>query len=157
MELLVLCVLQYLGTGWRLCDLRGAVVINHKTIRTFILKVIEFGSSTLYHRFVVEPRDIDQLNDCNMKFMLAGLPGCIGSTDATHVIMERCLYALRQLHLGYKKEHTCRTYNLTVNHRRRILSATSGHPARFTVHRLLCNCEQWVFELECNNSTFETH
>ena len=137
MDLLVLCVLRYLGAGWCLCDLREAVVINHETIRTFILKFVEFGSTTLYDRFVVEPRDTDELNDCNKEFILAGLPGCIGSTDATHVIMERCIYALRQLHLGYKKEHTSRTYNLTVNHRRRILSTTSGHPARFNDKTLI--------------------
>ena len=45
--------------------------------------------------------------------------------------MERCVYCLRQLHLGYKLPHTARTYNLTCNHRRQILSTTSGHPARF--------------------------
>jgi hypothetical protein len=27
--------------------------------------------------------------------------------------------------------HTARTYNITVNHRRRILSTTNGHPARW--------------------------
>ena len=89
MDLLVLCVLRYFGTGWQLCDLREAVVINHETIRTFILKFVEFGSTTLYDRFVVEPQDIDHLNDCKKEFILAGLPGCIGSTDAAHVIMER--------------------------------------------------------------------
>ena len=96
MTLLVLCALQYLGTGWRLSDLCEAVVINHETIKLFISKFNEFGSLTLYNRFVVEPRDLNELNDCNNEFSLAGLPGCIGSTDATHVIMERCFYKLRQ-------------------------------------------------------------
>ena len=57
--------------------------------------------------------------------------GCIGSTDATHIVMERLSYRLRHLHLGYKLVHTARTYNLTVDHRRRILSTTDGNPARF--------------------------
>ena len=137
MELLVLCALRYLGRGWRICDLNEAVVINKETIRLFISKFLEFGSTTLFQRFVVEPRNIDEINDCNKEFSIAGLPGCIGSTDASHVVMERCIYALRQLHLGYKKEHTSRTFNLTVNHRRRILSTTSGHPARFTDKTLI--------------------
>ena len=47
------------------------------------------------------------------------------------VIMEVCSYRLCQLHLGYKLAHTARTYNMTVNHRRRILNTTKGHPARF--------------------------
>ena len=34
------------------------------------------------------------------------------------------------MNLGYKLAHTARTYNMTVNHRRRILNTTKGHPAR---------------------------
>ena len=62
---------------------------------------------------------------------MAGFPGCIGSSDASHIVMEVCPYRLHQLHLGYKLCHTARTYNITVNHRRRILNSTKGHPARF--------------------------
>ena len=151
-----MCALRYLGTGWRLSDLCEAVVINHETIRLFISKFIEFGSLTLYNRFVVKPRDLNELNDCNNEFSLAGLPGCIGSTDATHVIMEQCLYKLRQLHLGYKKEHTARTYNLTVNHRWRILSTTLGHPARFT-DKTLIRFDRFVTALRdgCFDDDFE--
>jgi hypothetical protein len=62
---------------------------------------------------------------------MAGFPGAIGSTDATHIMLERVLYCLRQTHIGLKMSHTARTYNITVNHRRRILATTSGHPARW--------------------------
>ena len=137
MELLVLCVLRYLGRAWTICDLQESVIINKETIRLFINKFIEFGSTTLFEQFVMKPGNKNELDDCNNEFRLAGLPGCIGSTDATHVVTERCIYTLRQLHLGYKKEHTARTYNLTVNHRRRILSTTKGHPARFNDKTLI--------------------
>ena len=69
-------------------------MINKETIRLFIKKFIEFGSSKLFQKYVVEPRNIVKLDDCNHKFMLAGLPGYIGSTDATHIVMECCIYAL---------------------------------------------------------------
>ena len=39
--------------------------------------------------------------------------------------------------MGYKDAHTARTYNLTSNHRRRILSSTKGHPARFNDKTLI--------------------
>ena len=55
----------------------------------------------------------------------------------THVIIERLSYRLRQLHLGFKDKHTARTYNITVNHRRRIISSTTGHPARFNDKTLI--------------------
>ena len=51
--------------------------------------------------------------------------------------MEKCAYRLRQLHMGYKLSHTARTYNLTVNHRQRILSSTEGHPARYNDKTLI--------------------
>ena len=35
------------------------------------------------------------------------------------------------MHLGYKLAHKARTYNITVNHRRRRMSTTRGHPDRF--------------------------
>ena len=51
--------------------------------------------------------------------------------DATHVALERCSYRMRQVHLAQKLSHTARTYNIVVNHRRRIPSTTEGHPARW--------------------------
>ena len=68
---------------------------------------------------------------------MAGLPGCVGSSDATHVLLECCIFRLRQLHLGYKLAHTAHTYNMTVDHTKRILSTTKGHPARFNYKTLV--------------------
>jgi hypothetical protein len=61
----------------------------------------------------------------------AGFPGEVGSTDATHIILERVPNKHCQAHLGFKSTHTARAYNITVNHRRRILATTTGHPARW--------------------------
>ena len=77
---------------------------------------------------------------------MAGFPGCIGSTDATHIVMERCEWRLRQLHLGYKLAHTARTYDITVNHRRQILNSTQGNPSRFN-DKTLVLFDQLVLKL----------
>ena len=61
----------------------------------------------------------------------AGCDGSGGSMDATHVTMEKCSYRLKNNHLGPKMTLTARTYNTTVNHRRRILNTTTGHPSRW--------------------------
>lgn len=61
----------------------------------------------------------------------SGLPGAIGSMDTTYVLHERVQYRMRQSHLGFKLNGTAQTYNLVVNHRRRILGTTDGHPARW--------------------------
>ena len=130
-KLLVLCVLCYLGRGWRIDDLVEAMTINQETIRQFIHKFIYFGSTSLYDKYVRIPTNKEELDDCAAEFKQAGFAGAIGSTDATHIVIEKCSYRLRQIHMGYKMKHRGRTYNITVNHRRRILSSTSGHPARF--------------------------
>ena len=77
------------------------------------------------------PASADELASCEREFLMAGFPGCIGSSDATHIIMERRPFRLWQLHLGYKLAYTARTFNMTVNHRKRILSTTKGNPSRF--------------------------
>jgi hypothetical protein len=61
----------------------------------------------------------------------AGFHGALASTDATHVMLERVSHSQQQSHRSWKLSGTARTYNLTANHRRRILSTTSGHPSRW--------------------------
>jgi hypothetical protein len=49
--------------------------------------------------------------------------------DVTHVLVDKVKYNLRQPHLGPHMDITATTYNLVCNHRRRILSTTTGRPA----------------------------
>ena len=51
--------------------------------------------------------------------------------------MECYSYRLRQLHIGYKINYTTRTYNLTVNYHRRILSSTTRYLAHFNDKNLI--------------------
>ncbi len=68
----------------------------------------------------------------NLKeYSVAGVPGCVGSSDCTHIVTDRCQYNLKNNHLGAKNSLTTRTFNLTCNHRRRILHATHGGPGRW--------------------------
>ena len=62
---------------------------------------------------------------------MAGMHGACGSSDATHITSENCEYNLRNNHIGGKSSHTTRTFNVTVNHRRRILFSTRGGPGRW--------------------------
>ena len=60
---------------------------------------------------------------------MAGFPGCISSTDAAHITMDRCPNNHRQLHVAFKLKFLSRAYNVSVNHKRQILFSTDGHPA----------------------------
>ena len=77
----------------------------------------------------------------------SGFHRAVGSTDATHIVMEKCHHNLKQYHMSPKvkqkyhlslkhyhmspkvKHAAARTYNLTMNHMQQILT-TSGHPAQ---------------------------
>ena len=113
LKLLLLCALRYLGRGWTFDDLYEATAINATTIRKFVYEFIKFGSTVLYNKYVCSPITSDDIMDCETEYKMAGFPGCVGSTDATHIMMEVCSYRLRQLHLGYKFAHTAR--NLLYN------------------------------------------
>jgi hypothetical protein len=131
LSLLILCVLRYLGRGWTLDDLSENTGISREVIRCFMHKFLVFGSTVLYEKYVVAPTTVGDFEHHSHEYAKAGLPGCIGSMDATHIPLEKVQFRLRQNHLGFKMPHTTRTYNITVNHRRRILAGTSGHPGRW--------------------------
>jgi DDE superfamily endonuclease len=130
-SLLILCVLRYLGRGWTMDDLSENTGISREVIRCFLHKFLDFGSTVLFTKYVVAPTTAEGVEHHTREYAKAGLPGCVGSMDATHIPLEKVEFRLRQNHLGFKMPHTTRTYNITVNHRRRILASTSGHPGRW--------------------------
>jgi hypothetical protein len=137
-ELLLLGSLRYLGRGWTLDDLEENTGIGEETFRRFFHKFIHFGSTALYDEFVITPSDSNHDTATHQhEFAQAGCHGAIGSTDAVHVTLEKVQRTIRNSHLGWKLSHTARTYNVTVNHRRRILSTTEGHPARWNDKTLI--------------------
>ena len=131
LSLLILCALRYIGRGWTFDNLSENTGISEEVTRVFFHIFIDFGSTVLYDKFVVAPATAEEALTHMHEYKKAGLPGCVGSTDATHIPFERVEYRLRQSHLGFKSSHTSRTYNITVNHRRQILATTKGHPAKW--------------------------
>jgi hypothetical protein len=129
--LLVLGSLRYLGRGWTFDDLEECTYIARDVHRVFSHKFVEFAAVFLYPRKVTLPSTLEELKECELEYRKAGFHGCIGSTDATHINIDNLSFGVRQAHLGFKsKGITTRTYNLTVNHRQRILHSTTGHPGR---------------------------
>ena len=136
-ELMILGALRYLGRGWTFDDIEESTAIDEETHRQFFHIFIKFGEEVLYKMWVTAPTTKEEVEDHMHEFGLAGMNGSFASTDATHIMWHRCSYKHRQSHMGYKMSQTARTYNLTVNHRRRILSSTQGHPARWNDKTLI--------------------
>ncbi|KAG7343600.1 hypothetical protein IV203_021545 [Nitzschia inconspicua] len=89
------------------------------------------GSTTLFQKYVLAPTTLEHANQQGNEYAMTGLAGAVGSMDATHGFCHKMKRKLRQSHLGLKLNGTAKTYNLVCNHRRRILSTTTGHPARW--------------------------
>ncbi len=66
-----------------------------------------------------------------VEYEMAALLGCIGSSDATHILLEKCSHRLAQVHKGFKFTQTAQSYNIVVNHRHCILHTTDGFPTRW--------------------------
>jgi hypothetical protein len=136
-NLLLLTTLRYLGRGWTFDDLEECTAISRDVIRTFFHQFIEYGSTKLFAKWVHPPQTMEEATAIEHEYSMAGFPGCIGSMDATHIENCRVSYRNRQAHLSFKLPFTARTYNIVTNHRRRILSTTEGHPARWNDKSLI--------------------
>ena len=128
-ELLCLGALRYLGRGWTFDDLEENTGIDEETNRQFFHKFIDWGSEVLFKHYVEVPSSSNEAR--STEYEAAGMIGCIGSMDATHILAEKILHDLKQEHTARKLHGTARTYNIVTNHRRKILCTTKGHPARW--------------------------
>lgn len=130
-ELLLLTSLRYLGRGWTFDDLEESTAISAEVIRCFFHRFVAFGADVLFRQWVSIPSTLDSVRLTSAEYRIAGFPGCVGSMDATNIECDRISYKFRQDHLSFKMPFCCRSYNITTNHRRRIMSTTHGHPARW--------------------------
>lgn len=125
-KLLVLGSLRYIGRGWTFDDIVESTCISAEVHRCFLQAFLHFGSTVLYSKYVLTPKNASEAKSHMVEFEKAGFPGCIGSCDCTHIATEKCQYNLKNAHTGRHKKNTTRTFNLTCNHRRRILHTTRG-------------------------------
>jgi hypothetical protein len=70
------------------------------------------------------PKAKSNIKECSM----AGFSGCVDSSDCTHIISKCSQYNLKNNHLHAKNSLTTWTFNLTCNHRWRILHTTNRGP-----------------------------
>ena len=154
--LLVLTVLdksRHLSNFWCLV----LCVLPRKTQRRFFHVFMYWGSTYLYYcdKYMVYLPTAEQAKSHQQEFGEAGLHGCVGSTDATHIGMLRCPFKLMNLHSGHKLEMPTRTYNLTNNHRRMILSTTCGNPGWWN-DKLFVLYNDFVFSRNGSNQCKKT-
>jgi hypothetical protein len=104
------------------------MAISEETHRQFLQVFIDYCSTDLSNKHTIMPSTADEARTHIHDFAIGGLSGCVSSTDSTHITMGCCAYQSLHLHKGSKLNSHSQTYNLSCNHRRRILYTTSGHP-----------------------------
>ena len=95
-ELLVLGSLRYLGRGWTFDNVEENTAIRKEVHRTFFHRFVKFGSTVLYDKYVLTPVFVNEAKTHMREFEEAGFPGCVGSSDATHITTDRCEYNLKK-------------------------------------------------------------
>ena len=123
-KLLVLGFLRYTGRGFTFDDLEEATNISREVHRQFLHIFIEYGSTVLWEKHVVKTESQEDAEYNEKLFSMAGLPGCIGSTDGTVVALERCADWAQNKHKGFKLNKPSRNYNVTCNHSREFIGCT---------------------------------
>jgi hypothetical protein len=130
-ELLVLGLLRYLGRGWTFKDCEESTAIDKEVHCMFFGVFILFGSTVLYKKWIFTPVNLPEAKSNMHEYSKAGFPGCVGSSDCTHVITNCCEYNLKNNFLGANSSLTTRTFNLICNNHCRIFHSTNGGPGRW--------------------------
>jgi len=102
LEILILGAFCYLDRGWTFDDLEVSTAISVKTHKIFFHQFILIGSTILYPQYVIAPQGAEEATTHMNEFQMAGFNGCVGSSDATHIILEKCSHCLKQNHMGGK-------------------------------------------------------
>ena len=126
LPLLLLGFFRFSGRCFTLDDLEELTAIGKETHRQFIHKFINFCSTKLWNNHVRIPTNTAEILHCESLFRMAGFPGCIGSTDGTHVPMQSCSEWTSTKHTGFKLNKPSRNYNVTANHCKQVLFSTKG-------------------------------
>ena len=127
LELKILAVLRVLGRGYCFDGVEELCLISAENLRTFFRKFVSLFSRENFSKYCSHPQSPEEIERAMGVFTQLGLPGCIGSTDCVHIRWERCPAGIRACHKG-KEGFPTLSYEVTVDHTKRIIAATEGHP-----------------------------
>jgi len=90
---------------------------------------------------------------------MAGFPGVVGSVDCTHIRWSKCSANLKQLNSG-RDGCVTRGFEVTVNHKRKILAATKGHYGSYN-DKTIVRFDDFILGVHSGqlygNKVFEVH
>ena len=118
--------LYILGRAATYDDAAMVTYLSSTVIATFFHHFI-VCMATWYPQWIYPTPKGPKLEDVLKQYETLGFPGCCASTDCVHIPWNNCPQGER--HLYYSRYgFTSVTYSVSVDHSRRILSVTTGHP-----------------------------
>eukprot|EP00041_Stephanoeca_diplocostata_P018793 m.397151 g.397151 ORF g.397151 m.397151 type:complete len:389 (-) comp21124_c0_seq2:370-1536(-) len=126
LEILCATSLKRLASGTSYKDLSRCSGASSTVIHTFFDNFCKYFSENR-HTWVHGPQTSDEIKRHMGVYNLLGLPGAIGSLDATHIPWERCPESLQSWYTGKEGFKTI-AYNCTVGHNTEIFHIASGQP-----------------------------
>jgi hypothetical protein len=127
MELKILASLRVLSKGWHFDGIAELSMMDEGTMRvwhhSFLAKFVEEKRSV----FIKYPTTDAEAGVIERVFSGLGMPEAVGSTDCTHIPWGRCPAKLSSVFTG-KEGFPTVAYEVTVDHHKRILWVTDGHP-----------------------------
>ena len=109
-EFKVLASLRMLGRDYYTDDVVEILNVGEETARFFMLAFIRGVSKEMYSTYVYVPEG-EELNSVVEGYRRAGLPGCVGSMDCTHVVLDK---AAKKVANQCKKSGCAKTLSFEV-------------------------------------------
>ena len=79
--------IQYFGRGFVFDDIEEAIAISKEIHCCFLYVFVKLGSTEFYNKYIIMPTTSKEIKTHATEMMVAGFPGCFGSTDAKHILL----------------------------------------------------------------------
>ena len=126
----LLTVLRILGRGMIVQDDLDHSGMSRSMVRKTFRHVISLMSQGMFDAHVHLPRNTQEMRETMRMYENVGLPGCLGSMDATHVPWDNCPFVMRNAHVG-KEGFPTLTHNCVVSNDLYFMSVTRAKPGAF--------------------------
>jgi hypothetical protein len=143
-EFKVLAALRMLGRDYYADDVAEILDCGEETARLWFLAFIRGVSKDMFDTYVCVPEG-EELDKVVEGYARAGLPGCVGSMDCTHVVWDR---AAKKVANQCKKSGSAKTlsFEVVVDHFRRIHHVSKFFYGATNDKRVMFN-ETYPYEL----------
>lgn len=127
LELKILGALRMLAKGCSFDAIAELSGMSISTMQPFFHYFWNKFTEVYREIWIKYPKTPEEAADNLAVYRRLGFPGAVGSVDCTHVLWERCPAQFQSTYTGKEKKATV-AYEVTVNHSRRILHISDGHP-----------------------------